>query len=227
LSRDSSVPDYDLDEVRTISSPPEIRAAFHALRGTVLDLLLERAATVAELAEATGRPNSTIAYHVDVLLDAGLVTVVRTRKVRAIDQRYYGRTARVFVVGAIEPEQIPHVTNYLSTAAAESAPAHAARPPPRVHPPRPDLRAASRRVLAAGVRSRQTVLPTPPTRRPELRARRRPLPDRPPDAARPGGFRFVNFPPARSILVMCTRSRAATPSWRSSPAEATSRHWPG
>ena len=126
MPSDSSLPDYVLDEVRTISSPREVKAAFHALRGTLLDLLSERAATVAELAVATGRPNSTIAYHVDVLLDAGLVTVVRTRKVRAIDQRYYGRTARVFVVGSIEPEQVPHITNHLSTAAAESAPAHAA-----------------------------------------------------------------------------------------------------
>jgi DNA-binding transcriptional ArsR family regulator len=120
------VPDYDLDEVRTISSPGEVKAAFHALRGTLLDLLLERAATVAELATATGRPNSTIAYHVDVLLDAGLVTVVRTRKVRAIHERYYGRTARLFVVGAIESAEVRHVTNNLSAAAAESAPAHAA-----------------------------------------------------------------------------------------------------
>jgi DNA-binding transcriptional ArsR family regulator len=120
------MPGYDLDEVRTISTPQEIKAAFHDLRSTLLDLLSARAATVAELAVATGRPNSTIAYHVDVLLDAGLVAVVRTRKVRAIDQRYYGRTARVFVVGSIEPEQVPHLTNYLITAAAESAPAHAA-----------------------------------------------------------------------------------------------------
>jgi DNA-binding transcriptional ArsR family regulator len=126
MSSDSPVPDYDLDEVRTISSPQEVKAAFHALRGTLLDLLSERAATVAELAVATKRPNGTIAYHVDVLRDAGLVTVVRTRKVRAIDQRYYGRTARVFVVGAIEPEQAADVTNCLSTAAAESSPALAA-----------------------------------------------------------------------------------------------------
>ena len=34
-----------------------------------------------------------------MLGDAGLVRVVRTRRVRAIDERFYGRTARMFYVG--------------------------------------------------------------------------------------------------------------------------------
>src|SRR5215207_1514497 len=60
------------------------------------------------------------------LADAGLLTVVRTRKVRAIEERFYGRTARIFYVGVIQPEQLPVITNHLSVAAAESGPAHAA-----------------------------------------------------------------------------------------------------
>ncbi|MCB1002204.1 MAG: winged helix-turn-helix transcriptional regulator [Acidimicrobiales bacterium] len=121
-----STPDHDLDETRTIGAPDEIRAAFHPVRGVVLDLLLERAASVAELADALGRPKSTVAHHVRVLLDAGLVRVVRTRRVRAIDERFYGRTARHFVVGAIAAEQLDLIGNALVDAATESAAAHAA-----------------------------------------------------------------------------------------------------
>ena len=94
------------------------------LRNTILDLVLERAATVGELAAAVARPKSTVAHHVSVLVDAKMLKVVRTRKVRAIDERFYGRTARIFYVGAIRPEQARVLSNYLAEAAAESAPAH-------------------------------------------------------------------------------------------------------
>lgn len=65
-----------------------------------------------------------MAYHVDALVRADLLKVVRTRRVRAIEERFYGRTARTFYVGRIEPEQLAEVTNYLTVAAAESVPAH-------------------------------------------------------------------------------------------------------
>lgn len=68
------------------------------MRTTILGLLRERAATVAELAEAVERPTSTVAHHVKVLVDAGLLQVVRTRRVRAVEERFYGRTARMFYV---------------------------------------------------------------------------------------------------------------------------------
>jgi hypothetical protein len=46
--------------------------------------------------------------------------------VRAIDERFYGRTAKIFYVGKIAPGQLPLSTNYLAVAARESAPAHEA-----------------------------------------------------------------------------------------------------
>ncbi|MGO9343313.1 MAG: ArsR/SmtB family transcription factor [Acidimicrobiales bacterium] len=119
-------PDYELDDLRVVSSPRELRALFNPLRGTLLDLVHERAATVSELAAAVHRPKSTVAHHVGVLLDAGMLKVVRTRKVRAIEERFYGRTARIFYVGAIRPDQVAVMTNRLSVAAEESAPAHEA-----------------------------------------------------------------------------------------------------
>lgn len=100
MSGKSTVPDYDLDERRELSTAAEVRAIGHPLRTTILGLLHERAATVTEMAAAVERPKSTVAHHVSVLQGAGLVRVVRTRRVRAIDERYYGRTARMFYYGA-------------------------------------------------------------------------------------------------------------------------------
>src|SRR4051812_13615253 len=122
-------PDYEVADRIEVSSPAELRALADPLRITILDLLLERAATVAELAAAGDRPKSTVAHHVGVLVDTGMLRVVRTRRVRAIDERYYGRTARVFVVGVVrQPGDTETVVcvNALSVAAAESVPAHQA-----------------------------------------------------------------------------------------------------
>jgi DNA-binding transcriptional ArsR family regulator len=123
------IPDYDLAEGLEISSPQELRAIANRTRTTILDLLLERAATVSELAAAIGRPKSTIAHHVNVLIDAGLLRVVRTRRVRAIEERYYGRTARTFWVGVVtRPGEAPVSVHHsaLAEAAIESVAAHEA-----------------------------------------------------------------------------------------------------
>lgn len=124
-----SIPDYELADRLVVTTPAQLRAMADPLRATILDLLLERAATVAELAAAVQRPKSTVAHHVNVLVEAGMLQVVRTRRVRAIDERYYGRTARTFYVGVVnrpgDDEATVHA-NALSVAAAESVPAHEA-----------------------------------------------------------------------------------------------------
>jgi DNA-binding transcriptional ArsR family regulator len=122
-----AVPDHDLAEEIEVTSPAQLRALADPLRGAILDLLLERAASVTELARAVERPKSTVAHHVQVLVDAGMLRVVRTRRVRAIDERYYGRTARLFRVGAIAaPDDSPLAVGAspLAEAAAEAGPAH-------------------------------------------------------------------------------------------------------
>jgi DNA-binding transcriptional ArsR family regulator len=129
MSTNSRIPDYDLVDRLELTTPAQLRAIAHPLRGTILDLLLERAATVAELAAAVGRPKSTMAHHVEVLVDTGMLRVVRTRRVRAIEERYYGRSARTFMVGVVNrPGDAPLAVhaNALSVAAAESVAAHEA-----------------------------------------------------------------------------------------------------
>jgi DNA-binding transcriptional ArsR family regulator len=53
-----------------------------------------------------GQPKGTVGHHLKVLEDAGLIRVVRTRKVRAMTERYYGRLARLYRIVADEGE--PH-----------------------------------------------------------------------------------------------------------------------
>jgi DNA-binding transcriptional ArsR family regulator len=88
---------YDLDETIHADSPARLKAAGHPLRTLILDLVLERAMTVTELAERVRKPRGSVAHHVDVLVDAGLLKVTSTRRVRAIDERFYGRTANTIV----------------------------------------------------------------------------------------------------------------------------------
>jgi DNA-binding transcriptional ArsR family regulator len=123
------IPDYDLDEMLVVTAPEQLRALADPLRATLLELLLERAATVTEMAQAVSRPKGTIAYHVNLLVAARLLRVVRTRRVRAIEERFYGRVARTLYIGVLsrpEDKQVVAAINGLARAAAEAAPAHAA-----------------------------------------------------------------------------------------------------
>jgi DNA-binding transcriptional ArsR family regulator len=86
--------DYELAELVSVDTPARLKAAGHPLRALILDLVMERAMTVTDLAELTAKPKGTVAHHIDVLVTAGLLQIVRTRKVRAIEERFYGRTGR-------------------------------------------------------------------------------------------------------------------------------------
>lgn len=121
------VPDYELDETVELTTAEQVRAISDPLRTTILGLLHERAATVTELATAVKRPKSTVAHHVGVLANAGLLRVVRTRRVRAIEERYYGRAARMFYVGLgrrADGSDLPLDFNDFEVAAQESSTAY-------------------------------------------------------------------------------------------------------
>jgi DNA-binding transcriptional ArsR family regulator len=127
MAGNPSPPDYDLADRIALTMPSQVKAISHPLRTTILGLLHERAATVTELAAALERPKSTVAHHVKVLNEAGLVQVVRTRRVRAIEERFYGRTARMFYVGverSPDGDDMPRDFNDFEVAARESATAY-------------------------------------------------------------------------------------------------------
>lgn len=90
-------PDYELDDYVMADTPEALKALGDPTRTLILSMLLERAATTTHLAEAIDKPKGTVGYHLKVLEDAGLVHVVRTRPVRAMTEKYYGRTGRTIV----------------------------------------------------------------------------------------------------------------------------------
>lgn len=91
-------PDYDLDDVLVVEDPKQLRALGDVLRARIVMLLRERAASTTELAAVLETPKGTVGHHLKVLERAGLVRVVRTRKVRALTEKFYGRVARLFVM---------------------------------------------------------------------------------------------------------------------------------
>ncbi len=89
-------PDYELDEILEVREPDQFRAVGDTTRSRIISLLTERAATTSQLAGALGQPKGSVGHHLKVLEKAGLIRVVRTRQVRAMTEKYYGRTARLF-----------------------------------------------------------------------------------------------------------------------------------
>ena len=117
---DHKAPDYDLAPTLRFEGPEQYKALFEETRLQIVDLLLERAATIKELALTLGKPKGTVGHHVSVLKEAGLIRVVRTKMVRAIEAKYYGRTARTYLIGdQAEAGFDLKRDHFLATAAAE------------------------------------------------------------------------------------------------------------
>lgn len=93
--------DYPAEDFAFAETPDQLKALGSEIRMSILDLLNERAASVTELAAALDKPKGTVGYHIKVLEEAGFVRVVRTRKVRAMTEKFYGRVARTVVFPAI------------------------------------------------------------------------------------------------------------------------------
>lgn len=99
--------DYDVEEYVYAETSDQLKALGNNLRLSILSLLNERAASTTELAEALDRPKGTIGYHLKVLEEAGFIKVVRTRKVRAMTEKFYGRVAQTVVYHGVPDTQDP------------------------------------------------------------------------------------------------------------------------
>jgi DNA-binding transcriptional ArsR family regulator len=106
-----------------VQDPKQLRALADVVRTKIVFLLRERAASITELAEALSSPKGTVGHHVKVLEQAGLIRVVRTRKVRALTEKYYGRVARLFVLRSDEslPEELGSLAAMMLQQAADEA----------------------------------------------------------------------------------------------------------
>jgi DNA-binding transcriptional ArsR family regulator len=97
------VPDYEADDVLIVAETEQLRALADERRTRIVTILRERARSTSELAEELGLPKGTVGHHLKVLEKAGLIRVVRTRKVRALTEKFYGRVARLYVIKSSEP----------------------------------------------------------------------------------------------------------------------------
>ena len=92
-------------------------------RTDIMMLLSERPATTKQIAAALDKPKGTVGHHLKTLEEAGLIAVVRTRQVRAITEKYYGRLARTYAFphldegGATDPPFVAEVLQEIREAA--------------------------------------------------------------------------------------------------------------
>jgi DNA-binding transcriptional ArsR family regulator len=97
-------PDYEAPDTLVVSRREQLRALADDIRSEIVALLRERAFSTQQLAERLGMPKGTVGHHVKVLEQAGLIRVVRTRQVRALTEKFYGRTAFLFLFQSEDPE---------------------------------------------------------------------------------------------------------------------------
>lgn len=98
----SSIPDrddgydYDAADSMIVSDREQLRALADGVRTAILARLREQARSTQQLSQEMGIPKGTVGHHLKVLERTGLIRVVRTRRVRAVTEKFYGRTARFF-----------------------------------------------------------------------------------------------------------------------------------
>ncbi|MEU7872186.1 helix-turn-helix domain-containing protein [Dactylosporangium sp. NPDC049140] len=101
------MPDDDLPETFHVTTEEQLRAVSNLTRHRIIAALRFEPATITQIAERVGLAKGSSSYHVRLLERAGLVKVVRTRKVRGVIERYYAMAARTIELpdpGAGQPD---------------------------------------------------------------------------------------------------------------------------
>ena len=76
--------DYAAKDTMVVADPKQLKAMADPLRAQFIQLLRNRARSTQEIAAELDTPKGKVAHHLKVLEAAGLIRVVRTRKVRAV-----------------------------------------------------------------------------------------------------------------------------------------------
>ena len=95
--------DYEADDTMVVAETAQLRAMADPFRVQLIQLLRDKARSTQEISEELSVPKGTVGHHLKVLERAGLIRVVRTRKVRAVTEKFYGRTARLFLYQTEDP----------------------------------------------------------------------------------------------------------------------------
>jgi DNA-binding transcriptional ArsR family regulator len=95
--------DYEAEDMMLVAEPAQLRAMADPFRTQLIQLLRDRARSTQEISAELEMPKGTVGHHLKVLESAGLIRVVRTRKVRAVTEKFYGRTARLFLFQTEDP----------------------------------------------------------------------------------------------------------------------------
>ena len=95
--------DYEAADTLIVAEPAQLKAMADPFRTQLIQLLRDRARSTQELSEELSVPKGTVGHHLKVLEAADLIRVVRTRKVRAVTEKFYGRTARLFLFQTEDP----------------------------------------------------------------------------------------------------------------------------
>ena len=112
--------DYEAPETMIVSDPVQLKAMADPFRVQLVQMMRDRARSTQELSEELSVPKGTVGHHLKVLEAAGLIRVVRTRKVRAVTEKFYGRTARLFLYRTDDPADSKTIsTNTLRQAVVE------------------------------------------------------------------------------------------------------------
>jgi len=106
---DHTTPDRHSPPEAMLMMTPEQASVFNeSTRTDIMAMLAERPATTKQLAGALDKPKGTVGHHLKALEEAGLIAVVRTRQVRAITEKYYGRLARTYVFPKLDDGEAEH-----------------------------------------------------------------------------------------------------------------------
>ncbi|WP_435177344.1 ArsR/SmtB family transcription factor [Actinacidiphila sp. bgisy145] len=92
------MPTEEVPETLHLTTDEQLRAVSNLTRHRIMAALRFEPATITQLAERVGLAKGSSSYHVRLLERAGLVKVVRTRKVRGVTERYYAMAARTIVL---------------------------------------------------------------------------------------------------------------------------------
>ncbi|MFI2670375.1 ArsR/SmtB family transcription factor [Streptomyces albidoflavus] len=90
--------DDDLPETFHVTTEEQLRAVSSLTRHRIMAVLRFEPSTITQVAERVGVAKGSSSYHVRLLERAGLVKVVRTRKVRGVTECYYAMAARSIVL---------------------------------------------------------------------------------------------------------------------------------